>query len=63
MRADYTGWCVEPYNCSHGINGRKYDKPKEREETCANEMACDRWEDAETRISRFDYMTGGMGKE
>jgi hypothetical protein len=53
------GWCSNPYECSHGVNGKKLDKPKERVPVRWNQgSGCYNWEDAEDRISHFDYVTG-----
>ena len=51
------GWCNEPYNCSHGINGKRLETPRERIPTRSS-VHCSYWEEAETRISYFDYVTG-----
>ena len=51
------GWCYNPYNCTHGINSRKREKPLERIPMTSS-MSCSQWEDAETRTNHFDYVTG-----
>lgn len=52
----YDGWCTNKYNCSHGINGKKRDKPLEREPVMWN-WECRQWEDAETRLTHFEVCT------
>lgn len=52
----YDGWCVNKYNCSHGINGRKRERPLERE-AVRWQWSCRRWEDADTRLTHFEVNT------
>lgn len=51
------GWCLNPFQLSHGINGKLREKPKEKEAVRANNF-CRQWEDAETRTNYFDVITG-----
>ena len=55
------GWCANPYEISHGINGRKRERPLERVDTCWNDF-CDHWEDAECRATRFEVLTRKVGE-
>ena len=47
------GWCVNPYQCSHGINGRKLEHPQEKKTVLWNER-CHCWEDAEDRLTSYE---------
>lgn len=51
------GWCSNPYNCSHGINGKLIQNPVDHIPVTQS-MSCSQWEDAETRTNHFDYVTG-----
>lgn len=51
------GLCREEYNCSHGINGKRLKTARESIPTHSS-WHCSYWEEAETRISHFDYVTG-----
>ena len=53
VQTQYDGWCVNPHNLSHGINGRKREKPLEREGVLWN-WDCRQWEDAEVRLTHFE---------
>lgn len=53
----YDGFCKNEYQCTHGINGKKLEKPREQYPVRGNDC-CRQWEDAEDRISHFDFITG-----
>lgn len=49
----YDGWCTNKHQLTHGINGRKRDKPLERYAVMWN-GCCKEWEDAEDRLTRYE---------
>ncbi len=51
-----TGWCIEPWNLSHGINGHVCEK-KDRIQT-RNTFSCHRWVDAESGHTYYEVNTG-----
>lgn len=51
------GWCSNPYQLNHGINGKKRDKPLDRYAVNKN-WCCRQWEDAEERFTHFECVTG-----
>ena len=51
------GWCTCPHQLKYGANGHKRAIPLKRMNTRAN-YECGWWEDAETRDSHFDVVTG-----
>lgn len=53
----YDGWCTNPYQLSHGINGKLRETPKKRE-TVRWMWCCRQWEDAEDRFDYYECVTG-----
>lgn len=53
----YDGYCVNEWQLTHGINGKLRAKKRELEFVRCN-WSCRQWEDAETRCTYFDYITG-----
>ena len=53
----HDGWCGELHQCMYYGNGKKREKRLVRCQTEWNSW-CRYWEDAEDRISYFDYVTG-----
>ena len=51
------GWCVCQHQLVYGVNGKKRSIPLDRMNVRRN-GECSWWEDAEDRISHFDYVTG-----
>lgn len=52
----HDGWCVNPKALAVGVNGRKRSHPPEKEAVMWN-VACKRWEDADTRLTHYEVMT------
>lgn len=50
------GWCKNKYQRTHGINGRKLDKP--RDVSVRWMWCCSQWEDAEDRLTKYEVVTG-----
>lgn len=50
------GYCINPYNLSHGANGSKRTTPRLSEPTRAY-LDCSRWEDKEERLTCFEVLT------
>lgn len=53
----YDGRCHNFYQCTHGVNGRKLDRPRDFYPVRWNDC-CRQWEDAENRVSLFEFVTG-----
>ncbi len=51
------GWCYNPIQNTYGINGRKRDKPTERQPVKWM-WECRQWIDAEVDINHFEVVTG-----
>ena len=52
---DNDGWCVNKYNCTYGINGKKYDNPKDRK-AVKWMHSCHQWEEVETRLTHYEVV-------
>lgn len=58
----YDGWCTNPYQLSHGINGRLREKPIAR--IAVRWMwVCRFWKDAEDGTTFYEIVTGTKGDE
>lgn len=53
----FDGYCINDYNLTHGINGKLRTKKIARIPERWNDH-CRQWEDAETRCTYHDYITG-----
>ena len=60
--AQGNGWCNNEYNCQHGINGHKLDKPYDRIPR-TDSLYCEQWKDAESGIDYYSYMIGKYAKQ
>lgn len=53
-----TGWCVNRWVLSHGINGHKLDRPLSCRQARDLDQACNNYIEADTGYTLYEILTG-----